>query len=266
MFRTTVKLETWRDKYDLLKVANEQFREEAPIMTPLENKRTRESIARNRAAWYREVYEGATGEFFGAVNMVKDAEKRAADAKRAEYARWSSARLAEEMRAAEVQVTGIINMAKIAGLGDDNDPGAQIAEVLNQAAASGDIHRQRGALEIARAACAGLVASGQFSGDNKATLNRVARQATRDLAALRVSPEMEEAETTRRAALDALNAKAAELREIGTVMDNANPDDVFSTSGYSRTLKKVRLDQAGNIEVLANDDPEVTGVIVRGEK
>lgn len=266
MFRTTVKLENWRDKFTLLKIANEQFREEFPIMTQLEAKRTRESIDHNRQAWYQEIYNGAVGEYFQAVQAVQAAESRIGEAKKAEGRRWSAAKLAEEMKAAEVEITGIVAMSKIAGLGEDFNPGRQITQVYQQAMEGGDLHKQRGTLEIIRAAAAGLVASGQFAGEEKQSLNRIAKQVSRDLDALRVTPEMQAAAEGARAAVEAFGYKREELREIGELMDHANPEDVFSTGVYSKALRKVRFDQSGHIAVLADDDPELTGVTIRGEK
>jgi hypothetical protein len=107
-----------------------------------------------------------------------------------------------------------------------------------------------------------MVSSGRYSGQEKSTLARLANQATRDIDALRMTPEIEQAETGVKEAMDAFVSKRAELRQVGETMDGGNPDNVFSTSPYTKALRKVQIDRAGRVTILADDDPDYTGVSI----
>jgi len=267
MFRNNhVKVDTWREKLEYVKTARAHFAENVELMDAYNKKMIAESIQQNRDAWRQEIYEGASGELFGAVETYQAAGQRVKDARRAESKRWNVSRLADEMKLAQQEVHGIIELSNIAGFGADDSPVERLHELYQEAIEAGEAHKTRGALEIIRASAAGLLASGRFHGDDRSALNRLSKQADQDLRQLRRTPEVEQAESGAAEALRGLQDKLSEFEAVGDLVENTSVGGGFSTGVFAKTLRRVQLDRFGNLTILEESHPDVTGVVFRGEE
>jgi hypothetical protein len=246
----------WRGKVELLQKARKHLRENEGVMSPYEQKLFGDDLKQQKETWYSDVFNGAAAEYWGVFQAYQQAEQRHKDARRAESKRWDARKLADEMDVAERLVSHLASGVTGTLTGRT---GEGMRQILQDAETSGDLYRQRGTLEILKAASAGLSASGRYGGQERTELNHLAKQSERALNDLRVTDEMRQAGEAADVAWGEFQKVRGEFITVGEQMDGLNPTHPLSTSPYTKVLKRVKVDRAGRVELLAEDDPEVVG-------
>ncbi|MFA6271004.1 MAG: hypothetical protein WC657_07410 [Candidatus Paceibacterota bacterium] len=240
IIRTQPNTTAWRDKYKELKAGLDRFNQYQPIMTQYEQATIVEDLRRKREMTQDYIIRGMVQEYHQVVNAFEDARKAEARERAAEINRWDSGKLA-----AEIQLT----QARLADLAGVDNPGSVVDNLMQEAEASGDIHKLRAVAEVVKSA---LTKMGGAHLEDRLPVNRVARRAEQVLDELRTTEGMQKANQEATQAFDAIWAKAREMQEIEQVL-GVVPD-------FYQAQQRVQVDRhTGKIDVLPVDDSRVTG-------
>ncbi len=221
---------SWRDRLNELKAGKDRFMQYQPIMTQYEQATIAEDLGRKQSQFAPLIIAGMLQEYHQAVSAFEDARKAEARERAAEINRWDSSKLA-----AEIQLT----QARLADLAGLEDPSAVLSGIMQEAEASGDMHKRRAVAEVVRASLAKM---GGADMDNRRGVNRVAKQAEQVLNELRTTEAMQKANQEASQAFDAIWSKQREMESV---------EDVIGKSiEFQRAWGRVQVDHStGEITV-----------------
>jgi len=231
---------TWRERYNELKAGQDRLRAYLGIMTPYEQETVAEDLRQKRDMNTPYIIRGIVQEYHQAVNAFEDARKAEIRERRDEIMRWDSGKLASEIQ---------LTQARLADLAGVDNPGSVVDSLMQEAEASGDLHKRRAVAEVVRSALAKMGGSDM---DDRRGVNRVAKQAEQALAELRTTEGMQKANQEASQAFDAIQAKYREMLSVEEV--------VGKSVEFQRAWSRVQIDQStGKVDILPIDDPIVTG-------
>ena len=244
---------TWKGSLNQIKEMRDNFKRNETIMTPYERVTNAGEIKRVTEMAFSLVAGGVIGEYRAAVAKAKDGIKGIERAKANEINRWKPDALRVEFENAKTLV-GMAAGSK-SSVFDRSSATKKIQTILEEAKASGDLHKQRAVLEV-------IQSLEPSSLDDKQAAAILIGQAKRDLDALRHPPEIDQAIQTAKAAWDAERAKRAEVIDASIALGNGNPTDFFADGAFAKILRTVEVK---NGEVLFHDEnsPEVTRIVYR---
>jgi hypothetical protein len=203
------------------------------------------------------------GEFKAHIAHYKSAQAKVQEERAKEANRFDTARLNQELQLIQTRV-------KLAMEGETNllDAGnvpisARLQAVYDEAMQSGDIHRQRAAVEVLKATSA--------HGQERIAVNALAKSAERAERDLRQTEATRTAAQDLQGAADALEAKRAHLDKTSQLLGMGPVDDPFSMSPFAKAARLVGHEKGtqdndgfhGGIVIYDEDSPEVTGVYWR---
>ena len=247
---------TWKTDLDYLKAAAAEQRDYNGMMSDYERHVIGEDIKAKRAAAWPGIAAGVADTFRRAKDKYQAAQAQERAVRQKEAARWDNAKLSGEMAAIK-QLTDLALSAPIDPLNPASNPGAKLAAIYEDAKAAGDIHRARAAAEIiSKIDPLKLPQGDRYPG---AQLRALAEM---DLKSLRTVEGLEQAEQAKAAAYQDVSQVVSLVREASIVCGQGDPSDpVFPTSSLSPLVRSVRRGDDGELFFLADNDPEVTGIM-----
>jgi hypothetical protein len=239
-----------------IKAALDELRNHGHEMSPYERNVISREIKRRQDELIPVVGAKVIGEWKGTITKYQEAQKRMKAERSAEINRWDSAKLNAEMDLFQRRVDMVLK-AGSDPLHGDAPISAKIQQVYNDALQSGDIHKQRAAVEVIKTVT-GRIQAGQ----EKIAVNQLARDAEK------VELELMQTEGTRKAQAELVQAenelitRRANLDKVSQVLGMGGIDDVFATSPFAKAASLVERDRAtGELIIHGENDPEVTGVL-----
>lgn len=225
---STIKSEGgWRDKLEYIRAAFKEYGEYSPLMTLYERTLLTNEIKNRRTQYEPEIVASAIGEWDATCDKVLAAEAKIEKARGKESARWEAGRLASEMQ--------LHNMLIETALASDK-PLDQLRAVYEDAQRSGDIYKQRAAAEVFSALDRKLKSVDDF--DTRGFGHVLAEQAKRDAAAIRTTPELEQAHQDAQTAYQELQAARAMLADVDAGLGYQLPN-----GGIGNTTLFVAIDR-----------------------
>jgi hypothetical protein len=256
------QVRTWQDALGLLQAGRKELQKNAGIMTEYERLAASRSIEGVKEAYYQTIKGGALGEYNQALDGYQAARNRLERARAKEAARWDAARLRDEMQLAEMLFTKA-KETRVDAFAQPGSPSAadEIERIYQEAQASGDIYKRRAVAEAIRG-----LEIGTISGNDpvrireRGRLEALKKQSAQDLAAVRVTDEMIAADNEISARWNEFSEKRQQLITVGQELDGSDPTGLFAAGDIARAIRRVQVDQGGEVRILAPDNPEVTGI------
>lgn len=256
--------ESWRDIVKEYQENLEGWKQEAPGAPEFYQRAMSRALKEYREKHYQTVFKGVLGEFEQSIGEYHAAGQRYAEEKGKEVARWNDDKFLSALHVARERVSLALSLKNSGFSLNPGKPG-ELETMYNELASHPDIHVRRAAAEVFRAALTGFSASAAPQ-ELRMQANHLTRQADRDLKAIRVTPEVQEAFRAREAAGDALLAKKEELKQVAELMDGSPVNEGMAANEYAFQARRVRIRRDGQVTVYDRRDPEVTGVYIAPEK
>lgn len=250
--------ENWRDELATIKAARQELRQYSGMMTKYERSVIERDIDSMLENYRPRIAAGAIGEYKVVLAKFQDARRGYDRELTKEINRWDAIRLRAELETSQ-QLIDLAIQRNGGGPFDGNTPSVstQLEAIFNQAQRSGDIHRQRAAYEVIQAVTA------KISGEERFPVNRLAKLAERELEALRFTDGMKEAQENISRAWDEFLQTRQEVIDAGKELGD-DPTAPLAGGEFTRAIRMVKQDlKTGEVTVLPEDHPDVTGVIIR---
>lgn len=238
-----------------LKAAREEYREYAATMTDYERSVNGRELDEQSGKYFQIVANGAIGEWKAAIKRYQDRLKARDREITKEINRWDTSRLNAEIK----QVSTLVDLVIAGGRGgifDGGSPGvsAQLEAIYTEAVNSEDIYKQRAAFEVLRTILP------KVTGDDRFPVNRLAKLAQGQLAQLRITEGMVEAEEARGQALSELLMLRDELIDVAQALGQGDPTQPLGTGPFTRALMMVQQDrETGEIKIYTDDEYQLIG-------
>ncbi len=233
------------DELLVLKDYKDTLTKYAGIMTEFEKATHTNRIAAYRDEIHDRVIDGTLQNWNNAIANYQGKQAAYENAKKAEAARFDNVRLAAEIQAANTLVGMVVNQPDNAFI--KSQKADKVQALYQDAVQSGDVNKARAIMEV-------------VSNLPQKDLMPLARQAKNDLARLRSTEQITQAEIEVKQAANDLktNSRALVVKCAEILGESVSP---FGNSGpLSKALARVREDETGQLEILAENDPRVTGV------
>lgn len=226
--------EGWRARAAHLRALRDEYDRNWTIMTPYEQQKALEAIAAAHRANEPTIKAGALQEWNASVETLRE-RLRAVDVARAlEIARWSPAKLRDEMQVAAM----LADNAIAAG---DYD---RLNEIFQEAKQSGDEYKIRAACETMRGAL-GKVPNADL--ETRMKVNRLKSQAEQDLAGLRTTQKLQDAHAAASQAVENIRQARETLYEAAAALGKIAPNEQLTDDTFINALMRVETDDRGNI-------------------
>ena len=194
------------------------------------------------------------GEFKNAIGNYKNSLAQIEAEKAKEINRFDSTKFTTELQAVDMRVKMALN-APVNELKNDPKPSARIAAIYSEAIQSGEIHKQRAAIEVIKDL---PLPTDQ---NERVVINQISQNAKAAESNLRQTEGMIKAQQEKDRAFNELAAKKEKLDKVSQVLGMGSIDDVFSTSPFAKAARLVERDRVtGDVIIRSENDPEYTGV------
>ncbi|MFZ2096386.1 MAG: hypothetical protein WAV05_07080 [Anaerolineales bacterium] len=210
---------------------------------------------------YPTIYAGIMSEYKPAVQALKKAQEKIAQAQVNEINRWDATRLNAELQATKT----LVDLALAGGGGgffDGGSPGPsnRIEAIFQDAHKSDDVYKKRATFEVIKALAP------KAKGDDKFQINHLAKLADQGLSSIRITDEMKQSEQQASEAFQAYLEKRKELVEVAKTLGQGDPENVFTSGDFNRAIRMVQVDrETGNINIYEENSPEVLGVWMKNQ-
>jgi hypothetical protein len=233
---------TWQDQAAEIKQAVKDRDRLVSIMTVYEKLIVSEYIGGLKEKYKPTIEAGALELWNGARSSLQAAIKNVEREKRKVTNSWDASKLAAEMQVMQMRV----DQAVKADAGRPDLPALQRISLESQE--SGDRYKVRARAEIFQSIVSKIPPGNQdkHGNDARVVANRMAECASRDLATLRTSPELTQAEELKAAKIDELTQARRELFRTAEVLGEVNPNDTMRNSAFIDALATVQQDSDGN--------------------
>lgn len=204
----------------------------------------------------------AVAEFREAIGAFQAAEKKIADERRKEINRFDTAKYNAELQAIQARVKMTVEHPKNIMDATEKPISQRLQQIYDEAIQSGDIHKQRAAVEVIK----DMPVVGSQP-EERMSVNFLAKTAAAKEAEVRQTDGILKAQQERQAALQELDQRRERLNTVSQALGMGRADDLMGFSFLARAYKQVQRDPAtGEIKIYQETDPEVTGVYWKGEK
>ena len=194
------------------------------------------------------------GEWKSAINNYKNAQAQIDAERTKEINRFDSAKFNAELQTINTRVNLALR-ADVNELKNDPKPSAKIAAIYSEAIQSGDLHKQRAAVEVIKSLPLPTLPSERIA------INQMIQNAAAAEQSLRQTEGTIKAQQEAAQALNDIAVKKEKLNKVSQVLGMGSIDDVFSTSPFAKAARLVERDRTtGEIVIRNEDDPEITGV------
>lgn len=250
---------SWLNHLEDLKAARQELKEYGGMMTAYERSVIQRDIAERVARATQPVTAGALGEFEAAAESYRLAGAMRARAKTEEVRRWDSVKLKNEMETARALVQLALAMPSGSFVSQPS-PAERLRVIYQDAKDSGDLHRMRAAAEVMSTA---YPLTDGMQPDERFEINHLAHEAERDLAALRVTEAMTQAQAEEVEAARALVEQKDRLEKTYEILHGGQPSVFDPFDPLLRAANRVQVDERGGLVLLDENDPKVTGIEFR---
>ena len=194
------------------------------------------------------------GEWKSAIQNYKNAQETINAERAKEINRFDSAKFNAELQNINARVTMAMN-ADVNELRNDPKPSAKIAAIYSEAIQSGDLHKQRAAVEVIKSLPLPTLPS------ERVAINQMIQNAAAAEQSLRQTEGTIKAQQQAAQALNDIAIKKEKLNKVSQVLGMGSIDDVFSTSPFAKAARLVERDRTtGEIVIHNEDDWQVTGL------
>ena len=255
----------WRDALETIKAGNEELRRYGGMMTEYERSAITRDLKARSEAIFPAVAGAVIAEFRGAIAGYQKSMEAIDRARTAEINRFDSAKFNTELQTIQSRVKLAYEQDVNPMRGADTPASQRLAAIYAEAVQSGDLTRQRAAVEVFKA-----LPLPPGDEQERIAINDLAKNAEATEPKLRDTPELAQARQARTAALDALGAKQQQLVEVSQQLGAGDPRDPFAGSAFAQAYKLVEWPRnledndggpKGEIVIHKETDPEVTGVL-----
>lgn len=241
-----------------IKAAQEELRLHGHEMSPYERNVISREIKRRQDELIPVVGAQVIGEFKNAIRKYQDS-LATVDAERAkEINRFDTVKFNAELQTLNTRVKLALEAPVNPLRGKDKPTSARLEEIYNEAIQSGDLHKQRAALETFKS----LPSTG--NAQERIAINGLAKKAEQTEFAFRQTEGTLKAQQERRGALQELEAKHEKLNKVSEILGMGNVNDPFNIGPFAKAAKLVQRDpHSGEILIYKETDPEVTRVFAK---
>ena len=200
------------------------------------------------------------GEYKQSIEKFKAAEAAIQTERAKEINRFDAVKFNAELQA----MTARVNMTAqhtANPMANEAPVSKRLEEIYSEAIQSGDIHKQRAAIEVIKT----IPLSG--NADERMRINQLAKNAERVEQQFRQTEGTLKAHEARQAALMELDERREKLNKVSMVLGMGAASDPMNFNFFAKAYKQVQRDPGtGEIKIYAEDAPEVTGVMPIKEK
>jgi hypothetical protein len=221
----------WRKTRKTFEELVNEAESNASIVSPYEASVFRETIQEFKNLHAPRVVEGAIEEYHAALDDYKVKERQVEKARAAEIVRWDHGKLSAQMQ--------VITMQVDAALSSGDDITGALKGLMGEARRSEDPHIQRATFEVLR----GAIGKTGYNQDLqlKMELNRIAKEAGRELETLRTTPQLEAAHQEAEASFNHAMYAKKELLDTRTIMqiaDSVTPYGEMNRDSLERKIHR----------------------------
>jgi hypothetical protein len=251
----------WREALKEIQAARKEYTEYAQVMTAYERSVVERSIGERVGVLYPSLLAGIQAEHNAAIQKIQDSQTAKRREVTKEIDRWEPGRMVAELEVAQKRV----NMSLSAGglspfSGGSPTTGGKLEALIQEARQSEDIYKKRAIYEALQDV------TPKVDAGERLVVNRLSKDAERELAALRVTEGMTKAQEAEQAALAGYAQVRKQVLETAAALGQADPQGVFATGDFARIVRRVQVDRdTGQVVIYPEDSPEVTGIEWRGE-
>lgn len=241
---------SWRDQLNYLMDAKKEYSTYSGMMTEYERTTVMEGIKDLKTSIFPVVCKGALSEFEQKIEKFNAAKAKTSEAVTKEINRWDAGKLVAEKQLVNMQLDEAAKTPYNA-LSPRSKTNI-LTEVVEQAIKSGDMYKIRAVAEKARDFASNVAQEDRIQAFS------LVQTAENALNKIRNTPEISQA-------LKDQNLAGMELQdardELGAIsMALGEKPDMFTSNNLTRAMRRIQISPAG-LEVLAADDPQVTGVL-----
>jgi hypothetical protein len=236
-----------------IKTAQQELRLHGHEMSPYERNVISREIKRRQDELIPVVGGMVIGEFHQAIGKYKASEQLMQAERTKEINRFDSAKLNTEIQLMQTRVQMATQKDKNVLRGDNPGISAQLQQVYSEAIQSGDLHKQRAAIEVIKSVSLP-------GGQERGFVNDLARQAERAEVEFRQTEGTRNAQQARMDALGELHAKHEQLDKVSQLLGMGAIDDPFNPGPFAKAAKMVEFTAEGPV-IYDENDPAVTGVL-----
>lgn len=206
--------DNWREGIKALQEIHRHFNQYSGIMTQYEREVISQEIFETQGRWESVIQDGMTAELKAGIAAIESARGKIARARQNESNRWDPARLSAEMDVFERRAQKVLDIP--AQFSDPSSKSDALQTMYAEAMASGDPYKQRAACEVA-IGLTGKPGHDDNRLEEKMRVNRIVKQAERDLPQVRTTEEVQkaiESELQTQANLESLLGEVRRLDDI----------------------------------------------------
>lgn len=193
-------------------------------------------IAKLQQQYGQAVVNGALSEWNQAKRFVLDAQKNIEIEKQAERRRWDDSKLSASLQS----VKALVDASYSAAAGNMDEAAKRLQNVYQDYYGSGDLHKQRAAVEI----FGGLKAGKDIPVEDGMKINTLAQQAQRDAPSLRSTPGLEKAHKTMENAVNGLDQARQTIVQADIDMGWTRPNGEMGQYPFAKAVASAKQDRA----------------------
>jgi hypothetical protein len=195
-------------------------------------------------------------EYKQSIEKFKAAEATIQAERTKEINRFDSSKYNAEFQAISSRIKMTLDHPKNINDATEKSVSKRLEEIYNEAIQSGDIHKQRAAVEILKDIP--IVGSQQ---EERIRVNNLAKTAAAKEAEIRQTEGIVKAQQARHAALLELDERHEKLNKVSVILGLGEVTAGYANNPFSRAWKQAQRDpNTGEIKFYKETDPEVTGV------
>ena len=237
-----------------IKAAYDELRNHGHEMSEYERNVISREIRKRQDELIPVVGAQVIGEYKQSIEKFKAAEAAIQTERAKEINRFDTVKFNAELQA----MTTRVNMTAqhtANPMSKEAPVSKRLEDIYSEAIQSGDIHKQRAAIEVIKT----IPLSG--NADERIRINNLSKNAERAEQQFRQTEGTLKAHEARQAALIDLDTKHEKLSKVSEVLGMGSATDPFNTNPFAKAYKQVQRDRdTGEIKIYAEDAPEVTGV------
>ena len=238
-----------------IKAAREELRLHGHEMSEYERNVISREIKKRQEDLIPVVGARVIGEFKQSIKKYQDAQDKINAERQAEINRFDSSKYNNELQAMQARVKMALEHQSNPLRGKDKPVSQAIEEIYNEAMQSGEIHKQRVAVEVMK----NIPLPGNQQ--DRIKVNQLAKNAEAVEVKLRQTEGTIKAQQEAHTALLELDERRETINKVSTLLGMGPVDRPFNNNAFTRAYNQVQRDpQTGEIKIYDEDAPEVTGV------
>lgn len=236
----------WRSALELIKAQKAELQEYSGMMTQYEISIAQREIKDTLTTWKPRIVAALIEQQTNAINDYHYYGKKLGEANKNEVNRWDASRFKDELDVAKALVDQALSGKHVEGPYDGGSPSTykRIEAMYHDAQKSGDIFKQRAVCEVLQ----GIeIKTGDYE------MNHLRKDAERDLAVLRRTPEQEQVEAEREVAWQKVLERTNEIIVSAPIIDQDATGGYANAFELGRAVSRVQIREDGSRVILEPD-------------